>query len=123
MASSTLGSSPSCMCSPPRARILTRVMWARTKEGVWPPWLLDPMSSTHNESRLAACPLSGVPGRVRAPCQLILGRVGKCAHLPGRVGQNNSQISVEEERREAAACFGATGAIARRIPSVEPTSR
>jgi len=25
------------------------------------------MSSTHNESRLAACPLSGVPGRVRAP--------------------------------------------------------
>ena len=33
----------------------------------WPPWLLDPMSSTHNESRLAACPLSGVPGRFRAP--------------------------------------------------------
>lgn len=36
------------------------------------------MSSTHNESRLAACPLSGVPGRFRAPCQLILRRVGKC---------------------------------------------
>jgi hypothetical protein len=34
------------------------------KGGVWPPWLLDLMSSTHNESRLAACPLSGVPGRV-----------------------------------------------------------
>ena len=33
------------------------------KGGVWPPWLLDPMSSTHNESRLAACPMSGVPGR------------------------------------------------------------
>ena len=30
--------------------------------GVWPQWLLDPMSSTHNESRLAACPMSGVPG-------------------------------------------------------------
>src|ERR1035437_9297168 len=54
---------------------------------VWPPWLLDPMSSTHNESRLAACPLSGVPGRVRAPCQLIPRPVGKCAHLLGRVGQ------------------------------------
>ena len=27
-----------------------------------PVWLLDPTSSTHNESRLAACPLSGVPG-------------------------------------------------------------
>lgn len=25
------------------------------------------ISSTHNELRLAACPLSGVPGRVRAP--------------------------------------------------------
>ena len=50
-------------------------------------WLLDPMSSTHNECRLAACPLSGVPGRVRAPCQLILTRVGRCAHLLGRVGQ------------------------------------
>lgn len=30
-------------------------------------WLLGAMSSTHNESRLAACPLSGVPERVRAP--------------------------------------------------------
>ena len=57
------------------------------KGGVWPPWLLDPMSSTHNESRLAACPLSGVPGRVRAPCQLIPRPVGKCAHLLGRVGR------------------------------------
>jgi len=45
------------------------------------------MSSTHNESRLAACPLSGVPGRVRAPCQLIPRRVGKCAALFGRNGQ------------------------------------
>ena len=30
-------------------------------------WLLDVMSSTHNESRLAACPLSGDQERVRAP--------------------------------------------------------
>ena len=30
-------------------------------------WLLDSMSSTHNESRLAACPLSGVQERIRAP--------------------------------------------------------
>ena len=35
-------------------------------EGVWPPWLLDPMSSTHNESRVAARPLSGDQG-VPAP--------------------------------------------------------
>jgi len=34
--------------------------------GCRPLWLLDPMSSTHNESRLAACPLSGVPGRYSA---------------------------------------------------------
>ena len=30
-------------------------------------WWRESMSSTHNESRLAACPLSGIPGRVRAP--------------------------------------------------------
>jgi hypothetical protein len=57
------------------------------KGGAWPSWLLDPMSSTHNEFRLAACPLSGVPGRVRAPCQLILSRVGKCAGVFGRIGR------------------------------------
>lgn len=43
----------------------------RTKEGIAADgrnvWLLDPMSSTHNESRWAARPLSGVPGRLRAP--------------------------------------------------------
>jgi hypothetical protein len=32
-----------------------------------PLWLLDPMSSTHNESRLAACPLSGVSGSFTLP--------------------------------------------------------
>jgi hypothetical protein len=42
------------------------------------------MSSTHNEFRSAACPLSGVRGSVvRAPCQLILGRVGSCAVSAG----------------------------------------
>jgi hypothetical protein len=30
-------------------------------------WWRESKSSTHNESRLAACPLSGIPGRVRAP--------------------------------------------------------
>ena len=41
-------------------------------------WLLDPMSSTHNESRFAACSLSGVPGSVSAHSQLILRQVGEC---------------------------------------------
>jgi len=49
-------------------------------------WLLDPMSSTHNESRLAACPLSGVTGRISAPCQLILRRVGRCVAPLALVG-------------------------------------
>ncbi|MBA3973388.1 MAG: hypothetical protein C0504_04110 [Candidatus Solibacter sp.] len=48
-----------------------RGQWAWTREktaaGGRNVWLLDAMSSTHNESRLAACPLSGVPERVRAP--------------------------------------------------------
>jgi hypothetical protein len=51
----------------------------RTWEGRLSPtgllWLLDPRSSTHNESRLAACPLSGDQEHKRS-CQLILRRVG-----------------------------------------------
>jgi hypothetical protein len=61
------------------------------KGGAWPSWLLDPMSSTHNEFRLAACPLSGVPGRVRAPCQLILRGVGRCAALFSRDGRSRER--------------------------------
>src|SRR5207237_8409848 len=56
-----------------------------------PPWVLDPMSSTHNESRLAACPLSGVPERFRAPCQLILRQIGICAGLQAS-GPNDTII-------------------------------
>lgn len=33
----------------------------------WQLWLLEPMSSTHNEFRLAACPLSGVPSAFARP--------------------------------------------------------
>src|SRR5258708_4079341 len=62
----------------PRGRRLGEGGWGVTR-GKGPPWLLDPLSSTHNEPRLAACPLSGVPERIRAPCQLILRQVGKCA--------------------------------------------
>ncbi len=61
MASSTLGSSSRCMCPPP-GRAAWRELCGRGQRRRMPPWLLDPMSSTHNESRLAACPLSDVPG-------------------------------------------------------------
>jgi hypothetical protein len=77
------------------------------KGGVWPPWLLDPMSSTHNESRLAACPLSGVPGRVRAPSQLILRRVGRCAALFGQAGRGRQLPCCAPRRspRSKTTCF------------------
>jgi hypothetical protein len=87
MASSTKGFFTALDVSPPRARSLASEMWVRTKEGYGRRGCSTQMSSTHNESRLAACPLSGVPGRVRAPCQLILRRVGKCAALFGRAGR------------------------------------
>jgi hypothetical protein len=52
------------------ARRLARMLWVLTEDEAAADgslWWRESMSSTHNESRLAACPLSGIPGRVRAP--------------------------------------------------------
>ena len=89
-------------------------------------WLLDPMSSTHNESRLAACPLSGVPGRVRAPCQLILGQVGKCAVRTSTLDEavNKRFLSTGEtgyENAGSALTLGVERARARYLSSLQIT--
>ena len=44
-------------------------------------WLLDPMSSTHNESRFGGLPDVWCSGAHSRPCQLILRGVGNFAAL------------------------------------------
>lgn len=53
----------------------------RTEKQVRPPWLLDPMSSTHNESRFGGLPDVWCSEAHSRPCQLILGGVGRFAGL------------------------------------------
>ncbi len=49
------------------------------------------LSATHDESRLAACPLSDVPGRVRAPVQERRTLAPGCsATLLGLVGRHTA---------------------------------
>ncbi len=54
-------------------------------------WSLRPTVRTHNESRLAACPLSRVPGRVRAPCQLNTRAGWKMCSAYAHVGRGCQQ--------------------------------
>jgi hypothetical protein len=56
-----------------------------------------------HESRLAACFLSGVPGRVRAPCQLILRRLENVHICLGALdGAGNLRVALPRARTSAA---------------------
>ena len=54
-------------------------------------WWRESMSSTHNESRLAACPLSGIPGAF-APLSTNTRASLKIFGFVGHVGRGRQQI-------------------------------
>jgi len=79
------------LCGRPRGHNAWRETSAQAQEEQdrqwWPSWLLYPMSSTHNESRWAACPLPGVPGAFAA-LSINAGASWEICDLVGRAGRS-----------------------------------